>query len=163
MLAGCMLHLAGVAGTPEGGAALADETLRDGRAYQAWLQIVRAQGGDVSVFEDPAGFHRPKAQTILRAKVSGFLADMDCKEVGWAVQELGAGRERPGEPVGAHAGIEVHAKIGDRVEPGTALFTLFSDDERRLSGALSRIEASLHFRETPVVHSPLVREIVRRS
>ena len=159
-LAGWMLHLAGAAASPEAGAVRADEALRDGRAYAAWLCMVRAQGGDVSVFEDAAGLHRARFSAVLRAKVSGFFADMDCKEVGWAVQRLGAGRSRPGEPVSAHAGIEVHAKLGDLVEKGQMLFTLFSDEEGLLSEPLRLIERSLRFSDAAPVRRPTVREVV---
>ncbi len=63
LLAGWMLHLAGRAATPEAGATLADEILASGEAYKAWLRIVAAQGGDISVFEAPAEHHRPAATT----------------------------------------------------------------------------------------------------
>ncbi len=48
-LSGWMLYFAGRAGTPEEGGRLADEILASGAAYGAWLKIVAAQGGDVSV------------------------------------------------------------------------------------------------------------------
>lgn len=46
-LSGWGLFLAGRVGSPEEGAALADEVLRSGAAYAAWLKIVAAQGGDI--------------------------------------------------------------------------------------------------------------------
>ena len=142
-LSGWGLFLAGRTGSPEEGAALADEILRSGAAYAAWLKIVAAQGGDTSVFDDPAAFHKPKATRVLRATSPGFLAGMDCKEVGWAVQRLGAGRARPGDPVSAHAGIESHAKIGDRVEAGQALFTLFSEEEALIEEPYRMLEGTV--------------------
>lgn len=164
VLAGWMLHLAGAAESPESGAALADEVLRDGRAYRAWLCIVKAQGGDVSVFEDPAAFHKPRATALLQAKVSGFLADMDCKQVGWAVQRLGAGRARPGDAVSAHAGIEVHAKIGDWVEAGQPVFTLFAEEAALLPRPLGMLDETLRFSNEPVTtRQSAVREIVQRT
>ena len=54
---------------------------------------------------------------------------MDCKQVGWAVQRLGAGRSEPGGPVSAHAGIEMHAKLGDKLEDGQTLSTLYTEEE----------------------------------
>jgi pyrimidine-nucleoside phosphorylase len=160
-LSGWGLFLAGRAGSPKEGAALADEALRSGAAYAAWLKIVAAQGGDVRVFDDPAAFHQPKATRMLRASRAGFLAGMDCKEVGWAVQRLGAGRARPGDPVSAHAGIESHAKIGDRVEVGQALFTLFSEDEALLEEPTRMMEATVRIGDARPERLPLVREVVR--
>ena len=161
VLAGWMLHLAGVAASAEQGAAMADAVLQDGRAYSAWLRMVEAQGGDVSVFRNPAIFHKPLGRMSLNAKVSGFLADMDCREVGWAVQRLGAGRVRPGDTVRAHAGMEVHAKIGDWLERGQPLFTLFGDSELMLTESAVTIEDALRFSDDPVVRAPLVREVVQ--
>ncbi len=67
ILSGWMLHLAGHANTPERGAQLSDEILRSGAAYKAWLKIVAAQGGDISVFEDPAAHHKPTATRTITA------------------------------------------------------------------------------------------------
>jgi pyrimidine-nucleoside phosphorylase len=159
-LSGWGLFLAGRAGSPEQGAALADEILRTGAAYAAWLKIVAAQGGDTRVFEDPAAFHKPKAMRVLRAARDGFLVGMDCKEVGWAVQRLGAGRARPGDPVSAHAGIESHAKIGDRVEAEQALFTLFSEDKALIEEPYRMLEATVEIGAVRPERLPLVREVV---
>ena len=160
-LSGWMLFLAGRAGTPEDGAGMADQILSSGAAYAAWLKIVDAQGGDTSVFANPQAFHKPTAIRQLRASRAGFLAGMDCKQVGWAVQRLGAGRARPGDPVSAHAGIESHAKIGDRVEVGQALFTLFSEDEALLEEPYRMLQETVQIGNQRPVPMPLVREVIR--
>ena len=159
-LSGWMLFLAEASATPEEGAALAEELLCSGEAYAAWLQIVTAQGGDVSVFEDPAAFHRPRFRAEVRARRAGYLSEMDCKQVGWAVQRLGAGRSRPGGPVSADAGIEVHAKLGDRVKAGQVVFTAFAEEEALLEGGCRLLEATLVVSDAGPLRKPLVREVV---
>jgi pyrimidine-nucleoside phosphorylase len=141
ILSGWMLHLAGQADTPEAGAILSDEILRSGAAYKAWLKIVAAHNGDISVFEQPAAFHEPLATRALNAPTTGYLASMDCTEVGWAVQRLGAGRLKPGGPVSAHAGLEMHSKLGEKIEAGQPLITL-------------------KITPIPPVPQPLVREVI---
>jgi pyrimidine-nucleoside phosphorylase len=160
ILAGWMLHLAGQATTPEDGARLSDEILRSGAAYKAWLTIVEAQGGDITVFEDPAAQHRPAATRTLRAAQSGYLASMDCKQVGWAVQRLGAGRAKPGDPVSAQAGIEMHAKLGDKVEAGQPLVTLFSKDTSLLGEPEQMLRETLRISPDTTQPQLLIREIV---
>ena len=160
-LSGWMLYLAGKVRSAEEGARVSDEILRSGAAYAAWLKIVAAQGGDVRVFDDPAAFHKPRATRVLRASRAGFLAGMDCKEVGWAVQRLGAGRARPGDPVSAHAGIESHAKLGDWVEAGQTVFTLFSEEEELLAEPYRMLEATVQIGEARPERQALVREVVR--
>jgi pyrimidine-nucleoside phosphorylase len=164
ILSGWMLHLAGHASTPERGALLSDEILRSGAAYKAWLKIVAAQGGDTTVFDDPASHHRPTATRTLTAPTSGFLAAMDCKEVGWAVQRLGAGRPKPGDPVSAHAGIEMHAKLGDKVKANQPLITLFSEDESLLDEPEAMLRETLQITPTPPpTLQPLIHEIITKS
>jgi pyrimidine-nucleoside phosphorylase len=163
ILSGWMLHLAGHAVTPEEGTALSDKILRSGEAYKAWLRIIETQGGDISIFEDPAAHHQPTATRTLTASTSGYLAAMDCKQVGWAVQRLGAGRAKPGDPVSANAGIEMHAKLGDKIEANQPLITMFSEDAALLNEPEAMIRETLQITQTPPKLQPLIREIITKK
>ncbi len=163
ILSGWMLHLAGRASTPEAGAKLSNEILTSGAAYKAWLKIIAAQGGNTSIFEDPAAFHQPKVTRTITAEKSGYLSSMDCKQVGWAVQRLGAGRAKPGDPVSAHAGIEMHAKLGSKLEKGQLLATLFSEDSAHLNEPEAMLRETLHIAPTPPRLQLLVREVITAS
>jgi thymidine phosphorylase len=88
---------------------------------------------------------------------------MDCKQAGWAVQRLGAGRAKPGDPVSAHAGIEMHAKLGDRLKKGQPLITLFAEDESLLDEPEQMLLETLQISPTPPQLQPLIREIVTSS
>src|SRR6202453_2553112 len=163
ILSGWMLHLAGHADTPEAGAHLSNEILTSGAAFAAFLKIVHAQGGDISLFEgdaNPATHHQPTATRTLTAATSGYLASMDCKQVGWAVQRLGAGRAKPGDPVSAHAGIEMHAKLGDRLEASQPLVTLFAEDQSLLAEPETMLRETLQIAAAPPKRQPLIREVV---
>ncbi len=160
VLSGWMLHLAGKADDPQAGARLSMQLRESGAAYQAWLKIVAAHGGDTSIFHDPAAFHKPTATRTLKAETSGYLASMDCTEVGWAVQRLGAGRLKPGAPVSAHAGLEMHIKLGEKVEPNQPLVTFFTEDESLLAEPYEMLRATLHFTPTPPTIQPLIREVI---
>jgi pyrimidine-nucleoside phosphorylase len=160
-LAGWMLHLGGLGETPEAGRELAETTLASGAAYAAWLQMVRLQGGDVSVFEDPAAHHRPAAEERLYAWRDGFLSAMDCTEVGWALQRLGAGRVRPGHPVSANAGLAMHTRLGDAVREGQPLCTLYADDPALLGPAADTLRRALSFDGEPRRAQPLIRGMLQ--
>ncbi len=162
-LSGHMLHLAGATATPEAGTQLAGDLLHSGAAYRSWLQIVEAQGGDTSVFDRPASHHHPQASLTLKAQHTGYLSGMNCTEVGWAVQRLGAGRLNPGDPVSAHAGIEMHAKLGDHLTTGQPLVTLFSEDPNLLTEPEQMLRNTLQIASHPPEILPLVREIITGS
>ncbi len=163
ILAGWMLHLAGHTATPEDGATLSNEILLSGSAYKAWLRIVATQCGDITVFEDPAAHHQPTASRTLTATHSGYLASMDCKQVGWAVQRLGAGRDKPGDRVSAHAGIEMHAKLGAEIKAGQTLVTLFSEDPDLLEEPEAMLRETLHISSTPPQIKSLIHEVVTKD
>ena len=126
-LAGWMLHLGGKAETPEAGYTRAEELMMSGAAWRVFEKMVAAQGGDAAVLENPDKFHTPKFRRDFAAEREGWIKSMDCELVGFAVQRLGAGRSVPGEPVEPHAGIEMRAKIGSRVERGDTVCTMFAD------------------------------------
>jgi pyrimidine-nucleoside phosphorylase len=117
----------------------------------------------LAAFANPAAFHKPTATRTLTANRAGFLAGMDCKQIGWAVQRLGAGRIRPGAPVSAHAGIEMHAKLGDRIRVGQPLATLFTEDPALLDEPEAMLRETLQISDTPPTPVPLIREIITKD
>lgn len=163
-LAGHMLHLGGKAATPEAGAVLSAQLLTDGSAYKRFLQMVALQSDDFvaaqSAFSNPATFHKPAATRTLTASRAGFLSAMDCKQIGWAVQRLGAGRTQPGAPVSAHAGIEMHAKLGDRIAVGQPLATLFTENPALLDEPEAMLRETLQISDAQPTPIPLIREII---
>jgi pyrimidine-nucleoside phosphorylase len=166
-LAGHMLHLGNKAETPESGAALCAQLLANGSAYRHFLQMVELQSetpeAALAAFANPAVFHRPTATRQIAASHPGCLSITDCTRIGWAVQRLGAGRAHPGDPVSAHAGLEMHAKVGDRIEPGQPLATLFSEDEALLAEPEQMLRETLQIANTPPTPIPLVREVITRD
>ena len=188
-LTGQMLHLGGKAETPEAGAQLSAQLLSDGSAYRHFLQMValqtalpllssrsEAEGSAspashkrtseapyLAAFANPAAFHKPTATRTLTADRAGFLAAMDCTKIGWAVQRLGAGRTHSGAPVSAHAGIEMHAKLGDRIAIGQPLATLFSEDAALLDEPEAMLRETLGIADAPPTPIPLIREIIAKK
>jgi len=160
ILAGWMIHLGGKAATPAEGREIAETNLIDGKALDIFLRMVEAQGGDTRVFDDPEKFHRPRFRREFCASRSGYLAHMDCTKIGWAVQRLGAGREKAGEPVNAHAGLEMRAKLGTYVRAGHPLFTLFADDEALFAESEHLIAESVQISDEPAAVPPLIGQVI---
>jgi pyrimidine-nucleoside phosphorylase len=163
ILAGWMIHLGGQAATTEAGYARAEAALADGSALHVFFAMVEAQGGDLSVFNDPAAFHKPGATLLLKSWDSGFIAEMETTKIGWAVQRLGAGREKAGEPVDAHAGIVFHARRGARVEKGQPLATLYATSEALLAEPKALLRQATIISGVPPDSVPLVSRIFTRE
>jgi pyrimidine-nucleoside phosphorylase len=163
ILAGWMIHLGGQADTPESGYERAETALTNGSALRIFLEMVEAQGGDVSVFDNPEKFHKPGATEVVPAWESGFITEMDTTALGWAVQRLGAGRENAGEPVDAHAGILFHARRGAQVERGQPLATLYASSPAQLAEPRAILRKAISLSKAPPHAVPLVSRIFTRD
>ena len=87
------------------------------------LQFLRIQLG--SIVQEP--------QQVLEAWESGYITAMDTTKIGWAVQRTGAGREKAGEPVDPHAGMQFNARRGAKVEAGQPIAVLYATNEAMLA------------------------------
>ena len=106
------------------------DALADGRAMDVWRRMIAAQGSDPD-----APLPAAREREVVVADRDGVLERLDAYAVGVAAWRLGAGRSRPGERVSPGAGVQWHARPGDRVVAGSPLFTLHSDDPARFSRA----------------------------
>ena len=109
--------------------------LADGSAMDVWRAMIAAQGGDPD-----AALPTARETHVVTAPATGTLARLDAMAVGLAAWRLGAGRARQGEAVQAGAGVEIHAKPGDRVTAGAPLLTLHTDEPERFERALAALE-----------------------
>jgi pyrimidine-nucleoside phosphorylase len=159
VLAGWMIHLGGIATTPESGYTLAEAALNDGSALAVFFKMVDAHGGDTRVFDDTAGFHSPGATRVLEAWQNGYVAEMDTTAVGMAVQRLGAGREKAGEPVDPHAGILFDARRSARVEKGQPIATLYASSAAKLAEPIATLKKAIQISDTPPAPVPLISRI----
>ncbi|TFB52354.1 thymidine phosphorylase [Cryobacterium tagatosivorans] len=114
-----------------------EAALTDGRAMDKWRQAIRAQGGD----PDAALPVATDTHTVYAAQ-DGILVQQDALPFGIAAWRLGAGRARKGDPVQHSAGVDLHAKPGDRVAKGQPLFTLSADEPARFPRALESVEGA---------------------
>ena len=126
------------------------------------MTMVEAQGGDLTVFENMAEFHKPGATRVMVANRSGYIAAMDTTMLGWAVQRLGAGREKAGAPVDPHAGIAFHARRGAYVEKGQKLATLYATKQEMLAEPEALIDGALRFSEEKPEAVALVGRVFTR-
>lgn len=147
-LAANMLYLAGK-GTLEECRRMAEEAVASGAAYEKLKQMFAAQGGDVSVLDDPDKFQKAKFSRPLLAGESGYLVRMNTEMVGNASVGLGAGRITKEDVIDFAAGIVLHKKTGDKVEKGECLATLYADHEEKFDAAEEMFRAALTFGPAP--------------
>ena len=97
--------------------------LEDGSAYNKFLELVKTQHGDIN--------NLPKANTKyeIKSMTEGYLADIDAYKLGLLSMSLGAGRKNKEDTIDYSAGIIVNKNIGDYVNTGDVIMTLYTNKE----------------------------------
>jgi pyrimidine-nucleoside phosphorylase len=142
---------------PDEARARAERAIDCGDALETFRRMVRAQGGDPRVVDDPAAVlpSAPVVRAIL-APAGGWLAAVEAEAIGRASAELGAGRKRKDDPVDPAVGIVFRPKIGDRVEAGEELGTVHARDEGAATASIRRVLAALTWSDVATEPVPLV-------
>jgi pyrimidine-nucleoside phosphorylase/thymidine phosphorylase len=157
-LAAEMVVMGGRAGSLVQARAICRRTIADGSALERFRRLVREQGGDPRVIDDPGLLPAPRRQVVLKAGEPGFVAALAARPVGHATMLLGAGRARMDSPVDHAVGVILHKKVGDAVGVGEPLCTLLVNDESRLQEATTLILGAYTIAAGPPVRQPLVIE-----
>ena len=160
-LAGEMIRIGGRAESFEEGKETARQVLSDGRALEKFRQMVRRQGGDDRIIEEPERMGSSRYSRDVLAGRTGFIAKTDTREIGRASQHLGAGRLRKEDEIDFTAGIRMHVRIGDFVKEGDVLATLYGADSRRLEEAEIILEAAIRISAEPTAPPKLIQKIIQ--
>ncbi|HKV27037.1 MAG TPA: thymidine phosphorylase [Candidatus Acidoferrales bacterium] len=143
------------------GRKLAQEMIAGGQARDTFRRVVRQQGGDQRVVDDPSRLPRARRTEIVRSKQNGFVAQIACERVGMASVILGGGREKQDDAIDPAVGIVLERKVGDAVKSGDALCIVHYNAEARLPETIAMLEESFVIRaQAPPEQAPLIRKIV---
>lgn len=150
-----MLALAGRVADSSEGVELAAQAIADGSAWRKFRALVAAQGGDIRFVDEPDRLPRAPIVEPIPAPAEGYLQKVDAAQIGMAVVDLGGGREKKGDPIDHSVGVIVHYKVGDWVQKGTPLCTIYASDRARLERARARLLAVHTIGPEPVPPLPL--------
>jgi pyrimidine-nucleoside phosphorylase len=145
----------------EGARQLYRKTIASGEALAKFREIIQAHGGDPSVVEDYRKLPQARHQESLPSAASGYIQSMETQKIGIAMCVLGAGRERVDSVIDPAVGMRMHKRIGDPVERGEPLCTLFYNDEGRLREARRLLLESFSFSTTRPEPPALVKKIIQ--
>ena len=144
VIAGHMLRLAGRSRAEDLSDVrpLLEQKLANGEAFEVFRRMVAAQGGDVAQVDDPDKLPAASVIREVAAPRTGYLEAVHAREIGLAAVELGAGRKRKGDSIDHAVGIVVGHKVGDYVEKGGLLFTIYAQTDDAATRAAERVLAA---------------------
>jgi thymidine phosphorylase len=159
-----MLLLAERAPSLEQGRQQANELVRHRSALEKFRQIIKAQGGDASVIDDPKRLPQAKHQVQVLSQASGFVESIQCEQVGVASLVLGGGREKKEDSIDPAVGLVLHKKVGDSVRQGEPICTVHYNSDARLNDARGLLGQAYRIAEQPpAVRRPLIHRVISRQ
>ncbi|MED4406282.1 pyrimidine-nucleoside phosphorylase [Heyndrickxia coagulans] len=150
-----MVVLAGKATTLEEARNMLKEAIASGAGLAKFKKFVANQGGDPSVIDHPEKLPQANYAIDLPAKTSGYVSQMVADQIGVAAMMLGAGRATKEDKIDFAVGIVLRKKVGDRVEAGEPLATIYANREAVedvKEKIYDNITISDHFEEPKLIH-----------
>lgn len=100
------------------------ENLYNGKGYEKFIQWITAQGGDISNISVSNTFKE------VNSLNKGYIKSIDALEIGKLSRKLGAGRLTKDDVIDLSVGIVLNKKVGDYVEEGELLATIYYNDKK---------------------------------
>ena len=155
-----MLKLAGKGGNIEENKLKLLENIQNGKAYQKFLQLVQNQGGDISYLEDTEKFEKAKFVEPILATKSGYIQEIDSKEVGKLTSSLGAGRIKKEDKIDFCVGIVLNKKVADKVEKNDILAYIHANQKDKMEEAKNRLIQIIKIEEQENKKEKVILEIM---
>lgn len=161
ILAGAMIFLGQKAKSLEEGIEEAIKILSSGKAFDKFVEIVKAQNGKVDLVLHPEKYPKSKFKEVIKSNSSGYLSEVNTYELGMAAIDLGAGRKTKDDKIDPKAGIIFNYKIGDTINKGVVLTELYSDSKSGIEAAKKRVIRSTKITKTRPLKPELIKTIIK--
>lgn len=128
----------------------AQDVLDNGRAAEQFGKMINGLGGP-NDFMARAEHYLPKAKIIRDVTIcqSGYVTEINAKQVGMGVVILGGGRKAPGDPLDYAVGFDQLAPLGQKIEQDTPIARLHANDEALADEAEERLKAAYSLGDAP--------------
>ena len=156
-----MLKQANCVKTIEEGRKKLEQCIKDGTAFNKFVQMVEAQGGDISYILHPEKFPLAKNIIEIRSDQEGYVKSLDALDIGVSSMKLGGGRETLDDVIDMSAGIVLNKKIGDFVKKGELLCTLHTNKgETEYKPIIEDVKKAYVIVKEKVEPRPVIKEII---
>lgn len=154
-----MLEQAEIVKTKQEGINLLEEAIKSGKAFNKFVEMVKAQGGDVSYLYDLDKFPLSKHIVDIYSTKEGYIYSINALEIGESSMKLGAGRASMSDVIDMSSGIVLNKKVGDFVKINEKLCTIYTNKEN-FDEIIEEIKDAFKVGKDKVKTHPVVWEIV---
>lgn len=158
-----MLLLSKLAKSDEEARGMLQQAIDNGAGLSKLRAMIHELGGDETLLtlEGMDKLCRVKRQVPVTAEKSGYVIGMQAELIGRAAQVLGAGRETKEDVIDPAVGLIMHKRVGDPIQAGEAICTLYVNDEKNLDDAISTMKEAVQIGAKPDHVAPMVYAVIR--
>ena len=159
-LAGIMIYAGGRAESKEQGYEMAEKVLKNGEALKKLAEFIEGQGGNPEIVNDYALFPQHTCIKDVICHNSGYVNQIAAKAIGLASQHSGAGRATKEDSIDLSAGVYLHKKVGDTVEKGEILATVYGTDAEKVERSAEEAEKAFSVSAVKPEQDELIKMII---
>lgn len=116
-----------------------EEVIKNGKAYNKFLELVENQCGDISYIENTEKFAKAEYKLPVIAEKSGYVKTLNAEEVGKIAMHLGAGRLRKEDDIDYSVGVELVKKVGDYIEEKETIAYIYANNQEKGEEAVCKL------------------------
>jgi pyrimidine-nucleoside phosphorylase len=154
-----MVYLAGKAESTDKAREMLHEVIDNGKALETFKLFLSSQGGDATVVDNTDLLPKAKYIIELPAQESGYVAEITADSVGTAAMLLGAGRATKESEIDLAVGLVLRKKVGDKVEVGESLVTIYSNTEE-IDDVTKKLYENIKISTNEVKSPTLIYEVI---
>lgn len=136
------------------------ENIKNKKAYNKFLELVKYQGGDISYIENIENFEKAKLMKPIYSEKSGNVAKIDAEEIGKIANFLGAGREKMEDRIDDEVGIVLSTKVGKKVQKDDVIAYIYANDMNKLEQASEKIKEIIKITTDPVRKNKIILDVI---
>ena len=136
-----------------------EDQIKNGKAFETFVKLVKAQGGNTDVILNTDLFEKAKEIKEVKAAKDGVIVHINALELGIGAMLLGAGRETKDDAIDYAVGIVLNKKTGDRVVAGDTLCYVHTNG-KNTEDVMTRIEKAMTI-GTKAEPKPLILKTIK--
>lgn len=160
-LANYMIKLSGKGNDDAQNKELILSNIKNGKAYEKFIEMIGNQGGDISYIKDISKFEKAKYIEQVKVNENGYIQSINAQTIGQLACYLGAGRIKKSDKIDNSVGIIMNSKVGQKVCQGDIIAYIHANDKEKIEEVKEKLLQTILIEDKPKEKIDTIIEIVK--
>lgn len=136
------------------------KTIEDKSALNKLAEFIKAQGGNEAAVYDTSLLPEASMREEILSDEEGYVDSIKTDEIGIVSLILGGGRETKDSVIDLSVGLVLHKKVGDFVNKGESIASIYANDAKKLEAAKERFKGTYAFTKNKKERPKFIKGII---